>query len=116
MTCFNLICWHGASESAIFRGAHKSHYAAARLAAVPGLRINPDTLDAMFFKEFTVELPIPAAKVNEALLKDHDIIGGFDLGRFYPGQENRMLLAVTEMNSCTEIDRLVDAMGKAITR
>jgi len=95
---------------------HKSHYAAARLAAVPGLRINPDTLDAMFFKEFTVELPIPAAKVNEALLKDHDIIGGCDLGRFYPGQENRMLLAVTEMNSCAEIDRLVDSMGKAIAR
>jgi glycine dehydrogenase subunit 1 len=95
---------------------HKSHYAAACLAAVPGLRINPDTLDAMFFKEFTVELPIPAAKVNEALLKDHDIIGGCDLGRFYPGQENRMLLAVTEMNSCAEIDRLVDSMGKAIAR
>ena len=93
---------------------HKSHYAAERISAVAGLRVNPDAPDQPFFKEFVVELPRPVREVNAILLDEHAIIGGYDLGRSFSGQGNRMLLAVTEMNSRAEIDRLVQALREAV--
>ena len=92
---------------------HKSHYAAARIGEIPGFAVNPDAPDVPFFKEFVVALPRPASEVNEILRKEHGIIGGYDLGRSYPGHENRMLIAVTEMNTRAEIDRLVEALRSA---
>lgn len=91
---------------------HKSHYASARIAEITGLEVNPDAPDAPFFKEFVVALPRPAAQVNEILREEHGIIGGHDLGRSYPEQDNRMLIAVTEMNTRAEIDRLVEALRR----
>jgi glycine dehydrogenase subunit 1 len=93
---------------------HKSHYAAERISTVAGLRVNPETPDLPFFKEFVVELPRPVREVNAILRDEHAIIGGYDLGRSFPGQGNRMLLAVTEMNSRAEIDRLVQALREAV--
>ncbi len=93
---------------------HKSHYAAERISAVAGLRVNPETPDLPFFKEFVVELPRPVREVNAILSNEHAIVGGYDLGRSFSGQENRMLLAVTEMNSRAEIDRLVQALREAV--
>jgi hypothetical protein len=37
-------------------------------------------------------------------------VGGYDLGRDYPHLENHTLLCVTEMNTRTEIDSLVEAL------
>jgi len=93
---------------------HKSHYAAGRISTVAGLRVNPETPDPPFFKEFVVELPRPVREVNAILRDEYAIIGGYDLGRSFSGQENRMLLAVTEMNSRAEIDRLVQALREAV--
>jgi glycine dehydrogenase subunit 1 len=93
---------------------HKSHYAAERISAVAGLRVNPEAPDLPFFKEFVVELPRPVRDVNAILRDEHAIIGGYDLGRSFSGQGNRMLLAVTEMNSRAEIDRLVQALREAV--
>jgi glycine dehydrogenase subunit 1 len=89
---------------------HKSHYAAAKITEITGLDVNSDAPDAPFFKEFVVDLPCPAAQVNEILRKKHGIIGGHDLGQSYPEQDNRMLIAVSEMNTRAEIDRLVEAL------
>ncbi len=91
---------------------HKSHYAAARIAELRGVQVNPDEPGVEFFKEFVIELPRPADDVNSCLREDHGIIGGVDLGRFFPGQENRLLLAVTEMNTRAQIDGLVAALSK----
>ncbi len=91
---------------------HKSHCAAARIGEIPGFAVNPEAPDAPYFKEFVVALPRPASEVNEILRKEHGIIGGYDLGRSYPGHENRMLIAVTEMNTRAEIDRLVEALRR----
>jgi glycine dehydrogenase subunit 1 len=93
---------------------HKSHYAAERISTVAGLRVNPEAPDLPFFKEFVVELPRPVREVNAILRDEHAIIGGYDLGRSFSGQGNRMLLAVTEMNSRAEIDRLVQALREAV--
>jgi glycine dehydrogenase subunit 1 len=41
------------------------------------------------------------------------IIGGMELGRFYPELADCLLLCVTEENSREEIDALCKAMGGA---
>ncbi len=68
--------------------------------------------DAPFFNEFAISCPISADEINAHLL-DHDILGGFALGETNPEMKNCLLLAVTEMNSRQEIDRLVEALAEA---
>jgi glycine dehydrogenase subunit 1 len=92
----------------------KSHYAAARIAELPGCRINPQAPDGDFFKEFVVELPIPAARVNERLLEEFDTIGGFDLAAHETHQDHRLLVATTETNTRAEIDAFVDALAQIV--
>jgi glycine dehydrogenase subunit 1 len=87
---------------------HKAHYAAAQLSKVQGYRLSyPDP----FFHEFTLECPRPAAEVNAHLL-EHGILGGYELGRDYPTLQNQLLIAVTEMNSKSQIDALVDVLSE----
>ena len=92
---------------------HKSHYAAGEIAKLPRVRINPNAPEKSFFKEFVVSLPRAVQEVNEILLSDHAIIGGYDLGNDYPHLENHMLLAVTETASKADVDRLVDGLRAA---
>jgi glycine dehydrogenase subunit 1 len=87
---------------------HKAHYAAQQIAALPGYSL---WSKAPFFNEFAVHCPGPAAEIAEHLL-DHDILGGYLLGQDYPGMENDLLIAVTEMNSREEIDLLVDVLAE----
>jgi glycine dehydrogenase subunit 1 len=93
---------------------HKSHYAAAEIAKLENVAINPQAPKKPFFKEFVVELPRPVAAVNEVLLRDFGLIGGFDLGRMFEGHSCRALVAVTETASKADIDRLVDALRSAL--
>jgi glycine dehydrogenase subunit 1 len=88
---------------------HKAHYAAARIAGLEGFQLwNRQP----FFHEFVVRCPIPPADLNRHLL-DHDILGGYDLGRDYPELEGHMLLAVTEMTHKEDIDDLVAVLQEA---
>lgn len=87
---------------------HKAHYAAQQIAALPGYRL---WSDAPFFNEFAVHCSQPVSEINAHLL-DHDVLGGYNLGQDYPGMENVMLLAVTEMNSREDIDLLVDVLSE----
>ena len=87
---------------------HKAHYAAGQLAALPGYgRLN----DASFFKEFPLKCPKPVAEINDYLLNEWGIIGGYDLEADYPRLSNTMLVCVTEMNTKEEIDYLVEALS-----
>ncbi len=92
---------------------HKSHYTAERIATIAGLEVNPQAPAQPFFKEFCVSLPRPVEEVNRILLEKFRIIGGFDLGSYYPSLERHMLIAVTEMKTRAAIDRLVDALERA---
>jgi len=84
---------------------HKSHYAAQRIAALPGYSL---AFQAPFFKEFTVRCPDPPAQLLARLL-EQGIIGGLDVS----GEiENGMLVCVTETNTRQEIDRLVEALAE----
>jgi glycine dehydrogenase subunit 1 len=89
---------------------HKSHYAAQRIGALKGYTVGTNK---PFFKEFVVKLPQPVAAVNEFLLDEFDILGGYDLGQDYPHLQNHMLIAVTETNNKTEIDDLVEGLQEA---
>jgi glycine dehydrogenase subunit 1 len=86
---------------------HKSHYAAAQIMALNGYEV---WQDKPFFKEFVVKCPQPVAEINQYLLADWDIIGGYDLGRDYAHLADHMLVAVTETNTREEIDDLVAAL------
>jgi glycine dehydrogenase subunit 1 len=91
---------------------HKAHYAARQIGALEGF----DVLgERPFFKEFVVRCPMPVAELNKHLLEDWCIVGGYDLGRDYPGMENYSLLCVTEMNTQEEIDRLVQALWEIVS-
>jgi glycine dehydrogenase subunit 1 len=89
---------------------HKSHYAAKRLGSLKGFSV---WNNKPFFKEFVVKLPKPIEAVNEFLLDEFDIIGGYDLGQDYPHLKNHMLVAVTETNNKTEIDDLAEGLKEA---
>ena len=86
---------------------HKAHYAADQIDALDGLTV---LRDQPFFNEFVVSCPRPVEEINDALLEQRGIIGGYDLGRDYPDLENHMLLCVTEMNPRQSIDVLVEGL------
>jgi len=89
---------------------HKSHYAAKQIDALNGFKV---LSGKPFFKEFVVKLPQPVEAVNEFLLDEFDIIGGYDLGQDYPHLKNHMLIAVTETNNKQEIDDLAAGLKEA---
>jgi glycine dehydrogenase subunit 1 len=88
---------------------NKSHYAAGRLAALPGYQL---AFDAPFFKEFVLECPRPAADIVCDVWPD-GIQPGVELSRWFPDMKNHLLVAVTEKKTKAEIDALVDALAKA---
>lgn len=87
---------------------HRAHYAAAQIAQLPGYAVRDN---GPFFKEFVVQCPRPVAEINAAL-REHGIIGGYDLSADEPQLGHAMLLCVTEMNGKAEIDALVAMLKK----
>lgn len=83
---------------------HKAHYAASRIAELPGYSL---PIDGTFFQEFVVSCPVAPTEVNRRLL-ERNILGGLDISQSVP---NGMLFCVTEMNSREDIDSLIDALG-----
>ncbi len=81
----------------------KAHYLANKL---------PVNFDAPFFNEFVVRTngKSPAA-INSELLQKR-IIGGLEMGRFYPELKNCVLLCATEMNKRQDMDTLAAAFVK----
>jgi glycine dehydrogenase subunit 1 len=65
-----------------------------------------------FFNEFAVRTPVAPAKLNKRL-RDHGIVGGYDLSKVDPDLGNMMLLCTTEMNNKEQIDALVAALDSA---
>ncbi|HZU78256.1 MAG TPA: aminomethyl-transferring glycine dehydrogenase subunit GcvPA [Dehalococcoidia bacterium] len=85
---------------------HKAHYAAGKIATLPGFEL---ASQAPFFNEFTVVCPrAPGALLAELL--EQGIAGGLDMSERVP---NGLMIAVTELNTRAEIDRLVAAFGRA---
>jgi glycine dehydrogenase subunit 1 len=88
----------------------RSHYAAARLAKVPGLKVNP--FGGPFFQEFIVNFDgtgKTAAAVSKALL-ERKIFGGKDLSRAFPQLGQSLLCCFSETTSADSIDALAIAL------
>jgi glycine dehydrogenase subunit 1 len=97
---------------------HKAHYAAAKIAELPGYSLpRSGPMSGAFFQEFVIQCPESPARINQRLL-EQNILGGWDLTADSNGSapasgcEQGMLLCVTEMNSKEDIDCLVSALGE----
>ena len=85
----------------------KAHYA-KKVLSEKGFEI---AFNGPSFNEFIINLGKPVKQVNQNLLKE-GIIGGFDLGRYYPKLAGHMLVAVTELRTKQEIDQFVKELGE----
>jgi glycine dehydrogenase subunit 1 len=84
----------------------KAHYAAEQIGKIPGFKIRKEWT---FFNEFVVECPYDPKTINDYLLHE-GILGGLDLGNYYPDLKNNILLAVTEKNTKDDIDFLTELL------
>lgn len=91
------------------QSTRKAHYAAERLAQVPGLSL---AFDGPFFKEFVLRSEKPPTRVL-AEVDRQGFHGGIDLGRWYPELSDSILVAVTEKRTRDEIERLAEAYEAA---
>jgi glycine dehydrogenase subunit 1 len=66
--------------------------------------------DGAFFNEITVVCPTDADDVRHQLAK-RGIIGGYALGREYPGLERGLVLCATERTTDAEIETLIAGLG-----
>ncbi|MEO7039775.1 MAG: glycine dehydrogenase, partial [Candidatus Elarobacter sp.] len=67
------------------------------------------------FNELVVRVPGRASDVLAALERRR-ILGGLDLGRFYPELADCILMTATELTSSADIDRLVTALSEIPAR
>ena len=89
----------------------RTAYARERLAAVDGVEL---LHEAPVAREFAVRLDAPVAEVLDRI-SEEGIAAGYPLAREYPEYENGLLVAITERRSREDIDRLADALGRAIS-
>jgi glycine dehydrogenase subunit 1 len=86
--------------------AARAHHLAGMATARPGYTL---AVDGPFLWEFALRCAKPTHEVLGAL-RARGILGGVDLGRFYPDMTDCILVAVTEMNSPESLDRFVEAL------
>ena len=90
--------------------ASKAAYAKERLSSIPDVEL---AFDAPTFNEFALETLKPAAWVLEKLAA-RGVLGGADLGRWYPNLENGILVCATELNTKEEIDRYATELQQVL--
>jgi glycine dehydrogenase subunit 1 len=70
-------------------------------------------LPGPFFHERAIRLPVPAATVVDGLL-DRGILGGLDLGTYFPGMADTLLVCATEKRTDADIARYRDALAEVL--
>jgi glycine dehydrogenase subunit 1 len=88
----------------------RTAYARQKLAAVEGVSL---LHEAPVAREFALRIDAPVAEVLDRV-SEEGIAAGYPLGREYPEYEDGLLVAITERRSKEDIDRLADALGRAI--
>jgi glycine dehydrogenase subunit 1 len=88
----------------------RTAYARETLAAVEGVSL---LHGAPVAREFALRIDAPVPEVLDRV-SEEGIAAGYALGREYPEYENGLLVAITERRSRDDIDRLADALGRAI--
>lgn len=88
----------------------KAEFARKQIGGISGVEVKRSSPT---FNEFTVALPRDASEVVEAMI-GKGFAAGFPLGRYYPGMENYMIVAVTEKRTKEEILRYVQSLKEVI--
>jgi glycine dehydrogenase subunit 1 len=88
----------------------RTAYARERLASVEGVEL---LHQAPVAREFAVRLDAPVTEVLDRVA-DEGIAAGYWLGREYSEYDDGLLVAITERRSKEDIDRLAEALGRAI--
>lgn len=88
----------------------RSRELASAVANVDGVKIK---YAAPFFNEFVVDVGRPAGDVL-TWLQELGILGGVDLGRWYPDLQSCILMTATELTTTADINALAAALDGAI--
>jgi len=86
----------------------KAHYARELIVHIPGYE---GSFWSPFFKEFAIHTPVPANEVVRYCAQK-GVLAGVPLGRFFPGMENHLLIAVTEKRTREDIERLASLLAE----
>jgi len=89
----------------------KAEYAKELLSKIKGVEVKRS---APTFNEFTIHLPQDASRVVGMMMR-RGFAAGFPLGRYYPGMERYLLVAVTEKRTKEEIERYAKALQEVLT-
>ena len=93
-----------------------AHYLAREISKIEGFSL---AFDKPFFKEFTINTPLPAKTIIEELQKEC-IYAGLDISpHIYgggKGGDNNLLIAVTEKKSKADMDSFVAALSRVGTQ
>jgi glycine dehydrogenase subunit 1 len=90
--------------------AQRTAYARERLAELDGVEL---LHEAPVVREFTIRVDAPVQAVLDRCAEE-GIAAGYWLGREYAEYDDGLLVALTERRSKEDIDRLADALGRAI--
>ena len=88
----------------------KAEFTRREIEKIPGVAVKRSSPT---FNEFTVVLPKDASLVVEAMIAK-GFAAGFPLGRYYPGMEKCMTVAVTEKRTKDEILRYVQSLKEVL--
>ncbi|HVA26965.1 MAG TPA: hypothetical protein VNF68_02230, partial [Candidatus Baltobacteraceae bacterium] len=88
----------------------RSRELATAVSSIDGIDLR---FDAPFFNEIVVDVHAPAPEVLAAL-RERKILGGVDLGRFYPEYDTCILMNATELTTSGEIASLATALGEIV--
>jgi glycine dehydrogenase subunit 1 len=90
----------------------KARFAQAELEKIPGVKT---AFSGPTFNEFVMEFPRSVKLINAELLREQ-MIGPLPLGQFYPDQTKRGLFCVTETMPREEIERMVAAVKRILSK
>ncbi|WP_459911133.1 aminomethyl-transferring glycine dehydrogenase subunit GcvPA [Desulfotomaculum defluvii] len=85
----------------------KTAYTRNLLSSLPGYQLAWPT---PVFKEFVIKTKVSPKVINQKLLQ-YNILGGLDLGQYYPELKEHMLFCVTEKRSRQDIELLAERLG-----
>ncbi|HEY8297527.1 MAG TPA: aminomethyl-transferring glycine dehydrogenase subunit GcvPA [Candidatus Baltobacteraceae bacterium] len=88
----------------------RSRELATRVSSIEGCTL---AFQAPFFNEVAVDVHQPAKEVL-AKLQARGILGGIDLGRFYPEFSNHILMTATELTTSADIEALCTALKEVV--
>ena len=89
---------------------NKALYMKERLKAIPNIKVYEDL---PVFNEFVIRLPIDAGELAGMMI-ERGFAAGFPLGRYYPGMENYLLVAVTEKRTKHDIGHFAESLEDAL--